>query len=207
VGGRFITLEGGEGVGKSTQLQRLAEAIRARGHDVLATREPGGSPGAESIRSLLLEGEGERWTAETETLLFAAARVDHIERTIKPALQAGKWVLCDRFVDSTSAYQGSGLGVGPNVVAQLHKLTTGEFLPDRTLLLDLPEADAAQRARIRDEGAADRIGGRSEAFHRTVQAAFRELAHADPGRIRIVDAAGSPEEVTGRLFAAIEDLF
>jgi dTMP kinase len=206
VRGRFITLEGGEGVGKSTQLKQLAAALRARGLEVVETREPGGSPGAEAIRALLLQGEADRWTPPAEALLFAADRVDHIERTIKPALQAGKWVLCDRFLDSTLAYQGSAGGVGQDVIARLHALTTGGFLPDRTLLLALSEGDAARRASDRDRGEADRIGGRDGDFHQSVQAAFRELAHAHPERIRLVDAEGSVEDVTARLLAAVGDL-
>ncbi len=202
--GRFITLEGGEGVGKSTQLQRLAGALRARGLDVVETREPGGSPGAEAIRALLLQGGEDRWNAETEALLFAAARGDHVARTIRPAIEAGKWVLSDRFLDSSLAYQGGAGGVGEAAIRQLHAIGSGGLLPDRTLLLSLP--DGADRARLRDGGAADRIGGRGEAYHSDVPSAFDRLAGAEPDRFRTIDSSGLPETVTDRLLAALEDL-
>jgi dTMP kinase len=137
VRGRFITLEGGEGAGKSTQLKRLASELRERGHDVIETREPGGSPGAEAIRELLLNGPEDRWTAETEALLFAAARADHVARTIRPALERGAWVLCDRFLDSSLAYQGGAGGVGGEAVRALHAVGSAGLLPDRTLLLQI----------------------------------------------------------------------
>lgn len=202
--GRFITLEGGEGVGKSTQLGRLAAAIRARGHDVIETREPGGSAGAEAIRALLLQGGEDRWTAEAEALLFAAARADHVAKTIRPAIEAGTWVVCDRFLDSSLAYQGGAGGVGEAAVRQLHEVGSGGFLPDRTLLLEL--AEGAERARARDDAAPDRIGGRPAAYHADVAATFERLAVAEPARFRPVDASGSPEKVTARLIAALEDL-
>ena len=204
--GRFISLEGGEGVGKSTQLKRLAEALRARGHEVVETREPGGSPGAEAIRALLLQGDEDRWTAGAEALLFAAARADHVAKTIKPALAEGKWVLSDRFLDSSIAYQGGAGGLGPVVIRQLHEVGSGGFLPDRTLLLELPGADAAERALERDGGGGDRIGSRDADYHASVAAAFRQIADDEPARFRIVDASGVPEEVTDRILAAIEDL-
>lgn len=204
--GRFITLEGGEGVGKSTQLRRLAAALRDAGHEVIETREPGGSPGAEAIRTLLMTGEGDRWTAGAEALLFAAARADHVARTIRPALERGAWVLCDRFVDSSRAYQGGADGLGDADVMQLHKVGSGGLLPDRTLLLALPADLAAERADARDGGAADRFGARDAAYHARVAAAFRTLAHAEPERFRIVDASGAPEDVTERLLAALDGL-
>ena len=148
--GRFITLEGGEGVGKSTQLKALSEALRRRGLDVIETREPGGSPGAEAIRALLLQGEIERWTAEAEALLFAAARSDHVARTISPALERGAWVVCDRFLDSSIAYQGIVGGVGAEAIRRLHEVGSHGFLPDRTLLLHLDAMDAAARTEVRD---------------------------------------------------------
>src|SRR5205085_409692 len=204
--GRFISLEGGEGAGKSTQLKRLAEALRARGLEVVETREPGGSRGAEAIRALLLQGEADRWTAEAEALLFAAARADHVARTIRPAVKAGAWVLCDRFVDSSIAYQGHAGGLGEEAVRALHQVGSHGIYPDRTLLLELSVEAAAERARSRDTGGADRIGGRDEAFHAGVAAAFRALAAVEPERFRIVDAGGSAEEVTARLLDALEDL-
>ena len=204
--GRFITLEGGEGVGKSTQLKRLAEALRARGLEVVETREPGGSPGAEAIRRLLLEGEGDRWTAEAEALLFAAARADHVARTIRPALERGAWVLCDRFLDSSIAYQGAAGGMGTDAIRALHQVGSKGFLPDRTLLLELPSERAAERLSVRDADGSDRIGGRGGGFHARVAQGFAALAEEEPQRYRRIDASGTPEEVTARLVAALEDL-
>lgn len=204
--GRFISLEGGEGVGKSTQARRLADALRARGIDVVETREPGGSAGAEAIRRLLLEGAGDRWTAPTEALLFAAARADHVARTIRPAVAAGKWVLSDRYLDSSIAYQGGADGLGEAAIRTLHSIGSGGYLPDRTLLLALPADDAAARAATRDRDGADRIGGRDDAYHARVADSFDRLAAAEPGRFRRIDALGAPETVTERLIAAIKDL-
>lgn len=204
--GKFITLEGGEGAGKSTQLKRLAEALRALGHEVVETREPGGSPGAEAIRALLLEGEAERWNPGAEALLFAAARSDHVAKTIKPALERGAWVLCDRFLDSSLAYQGGAGGLGIDRVRTLHDVGSGGFLPDRTLLLQLGAERAAERANARDGGGADRIGGRDSAYHAAVASTFVALAAAEPERFRTIDASGTADEVTPRLLAALEDL-
>jgi dTMP kinase len=206
VRGRFISLEGGEGAGKSTQLKRLASLLRARGIDVVETREPGGSAGAEAIRSLLLQGDEDRWTAPAEALLFAAARADHVAKLIEPAVASGKWVLSDRFLDSSIAYQGGAGGLGAATIRQLHQVGSGNYLPDRTLLLELPETDAAERAAHRDGGAGDRIGSRGADYHAGVAAAFRAIAEEEPERFRIVDASGAPEAVTTRLLAAIEDL-
>ena len=202
--GCFISLEGGEGVGKSTQLRALAQALRERGREVVETREPGGSEGAEAIRALLLEGEEGRWSAEAEALLFAAARADHVEKTIRPALERGAWVLSDRFIDSSLAYQGGAGGLGLQRIRQIHDFATGEFWPDRTLVLVLDEGQA--RASARDGDAVDRIGGRPEEFHRQVEESFRQIAADEPDRVQLVDAAGSPDEVTERLLAAIQDL-
>jgi dTMP kinase len=204
VSGRFVSLVGGEGVGKSTQLKALAAALRGRGLDLVETREPGGSPGAEAIRGLLLHDH--HWTAEAEALLFAAARADHVARTIRPALERGAWVLCDRFVDSSIAYQGGAGGLGGEAIRALHEVGSHGFLPDRTLLLVLSEAEAARRTRSRDVDGADLIGGRDAAYHRSVAEAFARLAAEEPGRYRVVDASGAPEAVTGRLLAALEDL-
>jgi dTMP kinase len=206
VAGRFISLEGGEGVGKSTQLKRLGEALRARGYEVVETREPGGSPGAEAIRTLLLQGEEERWTAGAEALLFAAARADHVAKLIKPALASGKWVLSDRFLDSSIAYQGGAGGVGGAAIRQLHQIGSGGFLPDRTLLLELSGSGGAERAQQRDGGSGDRIGSRGADYHGGVAAAFRTIADEEPDRFRTIDASGLPEEVTDRLLAALQDL-
>ncbi|HEU0099529.1 MAG TPA: dTMP kinase [Allosphingosinicella sp.] len=204
--GRFISLEGGEGVGKSTQLKALAAKLRSRGLEVVETREPGGSPGAEAIRELLLEGGDDRWTPEAEALLFAAARADHVAKTIRPAIERSAWVLSDRFLDSSIAYQGGAAGVGIAAVRTLHEIGSGGFLPDRTLLLELPPQAAAERLSIRDSGGSDRIGGRGGGFHDRVAGAFEQLAEEEPERFRRVDASGSAEEVTARLFAAVEDL-
>ena len=204
--GRFVTLEGGEGVGKSTQLKALSEALRARGLEVVESREPGGSPGAEAIRALLLQGDIERWTAEAEALLFAAARSDHVARTIRPALERGAWVVCDRFLDSSIAYQGVVGGVGAEAIRRLHDVGSRGFLPDRTLLLHLDARDAAARTEVRDIAGADRFGARDADYHARINSAFEQLAAEDPARFRVIDAAGSPEEVTARLLAALEDL-
>ena len=202
--GRFITLEGGEGAGKSTQAQALAEALKERGIDCLVTREPGGSPGAEAIRAMVLEGGDERWTPRSEALLFAAARADHLERTILPALEDGRWVICDRFADSSLAYQGGAGGLGIAEVRAINAFATGGIAPDRTFVLAL--VDGGKRARARDDMGADRIGGRPESYHQKVDLAFREIAAEEPARIRLIDASGSPEEVTRRLVDALGDL-
>lgn len=203
---RFIAIEGGEGVGKSTQARALAAALRARGLDVIETREPGGSPGAEAIRALLLEGQGDRWGARAEALLFAAARADHVERTIAPALAVGQWVVSDRFLDSSLAYQGGADGIAQADLRALHRIGSGGLLPDRTLLLALPEAEAHARAMARDRGHADRFGARGADYHAAVARAFAALAEAEPARIRRVDASGDAEAVTARMLAQLADL-
>jgi dTMP kinase len=202
--GRFISLEGGEGAGKSTQLKALAAELRGRGLDVIETREPGGSEGAEKIRELLLTGADERWGAKAEALLFAAARTDHADKLIRPAVEAGKWVVSDRFVDSSLAYQGGAGGLGIEAVRAINAFGIGDLFPDRTLVLALAEGGA--RARARDNEASDRIGGRPVDYHQKVDLAFRQVAADDPARVRIVDASGSPAEVTQRLLEAIADL-
>ena len=202
--GKFIALEGGEGVGKSTQVRALAEALRQRGFDVVVTREPGGSEGAERIRELLLTGSEDRWGGRAEALLFAAARTDHVEKTIRPALARGQWVLSDRFIDSSLAYQGGAGRLGIEAVRAINAFGIGESFPDRTLILVHP--DGAERARARDSEGSDRIGGRSDDYHRAVDAGFRAIAQAEPGRVTLVDASGSPEQVTERLLSALKDL-
>ena len=201
--GKFITLEGGEGVGKSTQVRRLAQALGARGLDIVLTREPGGTAGAEAIRDLLMTGAAGRWNAATEALLFAAARADHVARVIEPALAAGKWVICDRYIDSTRAYQGAAGGIADADIVTINRIG-GAMLPDRTLLLDLPVADG--RARAGERGASDRMGSRDTAFYERVDAGFRAIAVAEADRFRRVDASGSPEDVGERLIAALSDL-
>ena len=204
--GRFITLEGGEGVGKSTQLARLAEELRAQGKTVVTTREPGGTPGAEAVRDLLMTGSTDRWSARVEALLFAAARADHVERVIRPALERGDWVLCDRFIDSTRAYQGGGGGVSDDEILQLHGFGSDGLLPDRTLLLALAQSQAAARASVRDGANSDRFGEKSTDYHAQLGAAFEAFAKADPHRFRRVDAEGLVEVVTARLLDALADL-
>lgn len=205
IAGRFITLEGGEGAGKSTQLRATAAALRARGLEVVETREPGGSEGAEAIRALLLTGADDRWSPRAEALLFAAARADHIEKTVRPAVARGAWVLSDRFLDSSRAYQGQD-DLSDDDILTLHRIGSDGFLPDRTLLLSLPAAEAATRANIRDGGAGDRIGGRDAHFHAAVDAAFARFATQEPQRFVRVDASGAAEVVTGRIMAALTDL-
>ena len=202
--GRFISLEGGEGAGKSTQLLALAAALRSRGIDLIVTREPGGSEGAERIRELLLTGDEDRWGPRAEALLFAAARADHVDKVIRPAVLEGKWVLSDRFVDSSLAYQGGAGGLGIDAVRAINAFGIEQCFPDRTLVLALAEGGA--RARARDNEGSDRIGGRPENYHQKVDLAFRQVASEEPERVRVIDASGGPEEVTHRLLDAIADL-
>jgi dTMP kinase len=202
--GRFISLEGGEGAGKSTQVRALAAALRERGIEVVETREPGGSEGGEKIRQLLLTGHEDRWSARAEALLFAAARTDHLDKVIRPAITAGQWVLSDRFLDSSLAYQGGAGELGIQAVRAINAFGIGKWFPDRTLVLALAQGGA--RARARDGDFSDRIGGRPETYHQKVDLAFREIAAEEPQRLRIVDASGEPEEVTARLLAEIADL-
>jgi dTMP kinase len=202
--GKFISLEGGEGVGKSTQVRALAAALKSRGLEVLVTREPGGSEGAERIRELLLSGTEDRWGAQAEALLFAAARADHVSKTIRQALEAGQWVLSDRFVDSSLAYQGGAGGLGIEAVRAINAFGIGDDFPDRTVVLALDEG--GERARARDTDGSDRIGSRPDDYHRKVSAAFQIIAAEEPERVKLVDASGSPEQVTQRLLEAIEDL-
>lgn len=201
--GRFISLEGGEGVGKSTQLRALEAALKERGIEVVTTREPGGSEGAEKIRELLLSPDA-IWSMRAEALLFAAARADHVEKVIQPAVEAGRWVLSDRFLDSSLAYQGGAGGLGLEAVRALHRFGSGNYLPDRTLVLAID--DGVERALARDGGEGDRIGSRAADYHEGVATAFRDIAREEPQRVRMIDAAGSPDDVTKRLLEALADL-
>lgn len=201
--GRFITLEGGEGVGKSTQIRALAAALAARGIDVVTTREPGGSPGAEAIRTLLMEGSDDRWTARGEALLFAAARADHVARTIRPALARGAWVLCDRFVDSSRAYQGAGGGLTDADILTLHRIGSEGLLPDRSFLLALGADEAAKRLSVRDAAGADRMGSKPADYQQRLAARFAEIAAAEPGRWRVIEAGGAPDAVTSAILAEL----
>ena len=201
--GKFIAFEGGEGAGKSTQARLLAAALEQRGIACVVTREPGGTPGAEAIRALLLGTEGEGWNPRAEALLFAAARSDHVERLIKPAMAAGKWVICDRYVDSSRAYQGGGLGLSDPEVMELHRIGSGGLLPDVTLLIEVSPDVARQRAAARDVDGADRIGGRDEAFHAKVAAAFSRFADAEPVRFARIDGNSDAETVNRAVMAAL----
>ena len=204
--GKFLSIEGGEGAGKSTQVRRLAEELRARGLDVIVTREPGGSEGGEAIRDLLMQGEVKRWSSHTEALLFAAARADHVEKIIQPALGIGNWVISDRFIDSSRAYQGVAGGIDDAAVLALHGFGSRGLLPDRTLVLEVPPEIGAKRAAARDGAAADRFAARERAFHDDVAAAFRRFATAEPDRVRLIDASGDVDAVAGGVFDAVADL-
>jgi dTMP kinase len=204
--GRFIALEGGEGAGKSTQARLLAGALRERGIDVVVTREPGGTPGAEAIRSLLLGLEGEGWNPRAEALLFAAARSDHVERLILPAVARGKWVVCDRFVDSSRAYQGGGGGLSDTELLDLHRIGSGGLLPDLALLVEVAPEEAARRLAARDGDIADRIGGRGADYHTRVSQAFARFAEAEPTRFVRIDGNGSTEATHERIMAALTAL-
>jgi dTMP kinase len=204
--GRFIALEGGEGAGKSTQARMLADGLQARGIEVVATREPGGTPGAERIRSLLLDTDGEGWNPRAESLLFAAARADHVERLIRPALERGAWVVCDRFLDSSRAYQGGGGGLADDEILRLHQIGSQGLLPDSTLLFVVSPETAAARLASRDAGVADRIGGRDEAYHARVATAFAAFADAEPERFAQIDADAEAETVHAAVMTALEPL-
>jgi dTMP kinase len=204
--GRFIAFEGGEGAGKSTQARLLAEALAARGLEVLLTREPGGTRGAEAIRTMLLDPPGEGWGAEAEALLFAAARADHVARTIRPALEAGAWVISDRFVDSSRAYQGGAGGLSDADVLALHRIGSGGLFPDLTLLLEIPPAAAAARLARRDGGESDAIGGRDAAYHADVAAAFARIAEAEPGRFARICSDDGPDQTHAQAMRAIAPL-
>jgi len=203
--GKFITLEGGEGVGKSTQLKALAEALRARGLSVVTTREPGGTAGAEAIRALLMTGEADKWSARAEALLFAAARADHVEKLIRPALARGDWVLCDRYIDSTRAYQGGAGGMSDAEILVLHGLGAA-LMPNRTFLMEMPIHVGRARAEERDGGKVDRFSKQGWEYHSKLDMAFIRFANAEPERFRRIDASGTPDEVTARLLTALDDL-
>lgn len=192
--GRFITLEGGEGAGKSTQIARLAEALRATGLEIRTTREPGGSPAAEEIRKLLVEGEPGRWQPMTEALLHFAARAEHLHSVVLPAIAAGTWVVCDRFADSTMAYQGYGHGLGRKTITALYRNVVGDFAPDLTLILDVPVETGLARAAAR-RGGEDRYERMDRSFHERLRRGFRDIAKREPKRCKLVDASGDIESV------------
>jgi len=201
--GRFITLEGGEGAGKSTQAQRLAERLRGRGKTVVVTREPGGSEGAEAIRKLLVTGGADRWSAMTETLLMYAARRDHIERTIAPALTRGDWVVSDRFADSTRAYQGAAGGASGSLIQALERYVLGETRPDLTLILDLPAETGLARVAERAH-AETRFEAKGVEFHRRLREGYLAIARVESDRCAVIDAQGALDTVAASLWAVVE---
>lgn len=201
--GQFITFEGGEGAGKSTQVARLTARLKALGREVVTTREPGGSPGAESIRDLVLRGDADRWSPVTETLLMYAARRDHIERVIRPALDRGAWVVCDRFADSTRAYQGAAGGTDPGLISALEQYIVESTRPDLTLVFDLPAAVGLERA-IARAGAEMRFESKGMAFHERLREGFQAIAAAEPERCALIDATGTMDAVEAQVWAAVE---
>jgi dTMP kinase len=194
--GRFITLEGGEGAGKSTQLARLKTALVKAGHECMSTREPGGSAGAEQIRDLIVTGSAKRWDAITESLLITAARRDHVERLIRPALKRGDWVLCDRFVDSTIAYQGYGRGMPLTLLNRLRRLSCERVMPDLTIILDIPVEDGLARAALRKGSGETRFESEGVEFHNRLRDGFHKIATENPDRCVIVDASADLDSVT-----------
>jgi dTMP kinase len=203
--GRFITLEGGEGAGKSVQARRLAERLAALGLAVVRTREPGGSPGAEALREAILTGFGAEFSPAGQALLFAAARIDHLDKTILPALAKRAWVVCDRFADSTRAYQGAAGNLPDEFIAALERLTIGANRPHLTLILDLPpETGLARAAARRRTGPADRFESEGLPFHQTLRRAFLDIAAAEPLRCVVIDADGSEEAVAAAIWSAVE---
>jgi dTMP kinase len=206
--GRFITFEGGEGSGKSTQIKTLAERLNGAELRTIVTREPGGSPGAEIIRHLLLSGMGKLLGPEAETLLFAAARDDHVHAVIKPALDRGIWVLCDRFFDSTRVYQGRLGKVEPGILNAIQRVTIGDLKPDLTIILDVPVEVGLKRAAARRGGAApDRFESEDMKFHQDLRDAYREIAGAEPARCVLIDASGDANTVAASVWTALRDRF
>ncbi len=200
--GRFITFEGGEGVGKSTQIRRLAASLNALGIETLLTREPGGSPHAEELREVLLSGGAKHFGPFAETILFYAARDDHLKVTIRPALAKGLWVLCDRFIDSTRAYQGVLGEVEPALIRSIERVVVGSTVPDLTLILDMPARDGLARVRARGAGV-DRFEGESLIFHEKLREAFLAIAEFEPRRCAVVDAAGTQDDVAAKVLATV----
>jgi dTMP kinase len=200
--GRFITLEGGEGVGKSTQAGILTEHLQALGVEVLRTREPGGSENAEAVRDLVVKGEAGRWSPVAETLLMYAARSDHLDRLIRPALARGAWVVCDRFADSTRAYQGAGGGVAPAIIEGIDAAVVGSDQPDLTLVFDMPVEVGLDRAFGRDMFEA-RFESKGQAFHQRLRDHFRAIAVREPQRCVLIDASGEPGEVAAAVWSAV----
>ena len=204
--GRFITFEGGEGSGKSTHAKRLAEKLKSLGLEVVVTREPGGSPGAEIIRHILLSGAAKPLGPETETILFAAARDDHVRQVIRPALLDGKWVICDRFIDSTRVYQGTLGKVDQKLIRGLERVTVGAAMPDLTFLLDVPaNVGLARATRRRAGGAADRFEAETLEFHEDLRRAYRADAQEEPKRIVVIDGRPPRDIVADRIWTAVSE--
>jgi dTMP kinase len=202
--GRFITFEGGEGTGKSTQAELLAQRLRSLGVSVVLTREPGGSPGAEVLRHVLLSGAAEPFGPEAEAVLFAAARADHIACTIRPALDKGRWVICDRFIDSTRVYQGAVGRVDKRIIKGLERVTVGDLVPDLTFVLDIdPATGLARAASRRGAGNADRFENQQVEFHARLRAAYRAIAEADPQRCVLIDADRPKEAIAEEIWSIV----
>ena len=210
--GKFISFEGGEGAGKSTQVNLLRDHLSGMGIDVVLTREPGGAPGAEEIRQLLVTGEPDKWVPMTEILLFYAARVDHLERTVLPALAQGKWVISDRYADSTFAYQGAGQGVDSTIVQQIHQLATNNYWPDLTLILDTDPAVGLRRATAREaalseEQREDRYEKMQGEFHARLRQAFLDIADKNPERCHVVTGGGTIGDVSAQIWQQVAAIF
>ena len=204
--GRFITFEGGEGAGKSTQVRLLTDRLRQAGHEVVATREPGGSPGAEALRDLLVKGAADRWSPLSETLILYAARRDHVERLIRPALEKGAWVISDRFADSTRAYQGAAGGVDPAFIGEMERVVLGNTRPDLTLILDLPVSEGLRRAGRRGDDET-RFESKGLSFHDRLRAKFLAIAEQEQGRCVVIDATLSEAEVGDAIWRQVETRF
>lgn len=204
--GLFITFEGGEGAGKSTQIKRLAEVLKARGHAIRLTREPGGSPGAEAVRHVLLSGAAEAYGPDTEALLFAAARSDHVEQVIRPAIDQGMIVLCDRFMDSSRVYQGVTGNLDADFMRQLEEVTVNGMIPDLTLILDIDPELGLARAASRRTGPADRYEKEAVNLHQRRRNAFLEIANSEPGRCKIIDASADAEMIAADILRHVNKL-
>jgi dTMP kinase len=205
--GIFVTFEGGEGSGKSTQLKLLADVLTAQGRRIVQTREPGGTPEAEALRNLLVSGDTGRWTAEAEALLNYAARSSHLQKIIRPALTSGQMVFCDRFMDSTRAYQGYAGGCDMRLLDALENSIIGNTRPNLTLVFDLDPVEGLARAKFRNDGAEDRYERKGIAFHQALRRGFLKIAEGDPARCRVIDATGSVDAVAERVQKALGALF
>ncbi len=204
--GRFIAFEGGEGAGKSTQVKALVARLRERGLEVVQTREPGGSPGAEALRDLLVQGDAGRWSPLSELLMMYAARADHLEKVIRPALSRGAWVVCDRFADSSRAYQGAGGGVAPSFIEQVDRAVVADTQPDLVIVMDMPVEAGLARALSRGDKE-NRFESKGLAFHERLRKGFLDRAEAVPARYRVIDAARPIEPITIDIWAAVAGAF